>query len=75
MNVIKTITKFMIRGIAGAVVDSLVLWFLSTYFLHNYFAKYILAPSIECITKGIFLDAFPPIIQQLWFLLLLRWYC
>lgn len=47
MNVIKTFTKFTIRGIAGAVVDTLVLWFLSTYFLHSYFAKYILAPSIS----------------------------
>jgi len=44
---VKKFTKFTLRGIAGAIVDTVVLWFLSTYFLHTYFAKYILAPSIS----------------------------
>lgn len=44
---VKKFTKFILRGIAGAIVDTVVLWFLSTYFLHSYFAKYILAPSIS----------------------------
>lgn len=41
------LTKFTLRGIAGAIVDTIVLWLLSTYFFHSYFAKYILAPSIS----------------------------
>jgi len=41
------LTKFTLRGIAGAIVDTIVLWLFSTYFFHSYFAKYILAPSIS----------------------------
>lgn len=44
---LKKFAKFTIRGIAGAVVDTIVLWLLSTYFFHSYFTKYILAPSIS----------------------------
>ncbi|HCK99267.1 MAG TPA: GtrA family protein [Candidatus Marinimicrobia bacterium] len=40
-------TKFTIRGIAGGIVDTLILWLLSTYLFNSYFAKYILAPSIS----------------------------
>ncbi len=41
------ITKFTIRGIAGAVVDTSVLWVLTTFLFHSYFTTYILAPSIS----------------------------
>jgi len=44
---LKKFAKFTIRGIAGAVVDTIVLWLVSTYFFHSYFTKYILAPSIS----------------------------
>ncbi|MCD6441889.1 MAG: GtrA family protein [Candidatus Marinimicrobia bacterium] len=41
------LTKFTIRGIAGAIVDTIILWLLSTYLFNSYLAKYILAPSIS----------------------------
>ncbi len=39
--------KFSIRGVAGAVVDTSVLWVLTTYFFRSYFTKYILSPAIS----------------------------
>jgi putative flippase GtrA len=39
--------KFIIRGIAGAIVDTFVLWILTTLFFHSYFTKYILSPIIS----------------------------
>ena len=39
--------KFAIRGIAGAIVDTSVLWILTTLFFHSYFTKYILSPAIS----------------------------
>jgi len=41
------ITKFTLRGIAGAVVDTSVLWVLTRLLFHSYFTTYILAPSIS----------------------------
>ncbi|MCK4688816.1 MAG: GtrA family protein, partial [Candidatus Marinimicrobia bacterium] len=41
------LTKFTIRGIVGAAIDTIVLLALSTYFFHSYFTVYILAPSIS----------------------------
>ncbi len=39
--------KFVIRGVAGAIVDTSVLWILTTLFFHSYFTKYILSPVIS----------------------------
>ena len=39
--------KFSIRGIVGAVVDTSMLWILTTFFFHSYFTKYILSPAIS----------------------------
>jgi len=39
--------KFVIRGVAGAVVDTFVLWVLTTLFFHSYFTKYVLSPAIS----------------------------
>lgn len=39
--------KFAIRGVAGAIVDTSVLWILATLFFHSYFTKYILSPVIS----------------------------
>lgn len=39
--------KFVIRGAAGAIVDTSVLWILTTLFFHSYFTKYILSPVIS----------------------------
>jgi len=39
--------KFVIRGVAGAIVDTFVLWILTTFFFHSYFTKYILSPVIS----------------------------
>ena len=46
-SMLKRFIKFTIRGMVGTVVDTAVLWFLTTYAFHTYFAKYILAPSIS----------------------------
>jgi len=39
--------KFVIRGVVGAIVDTSVLWILTTFFFHSYFTKYILSPAIS----------------------------
>ena len=39
--------KFSIRGIVGAIVDTSVLWILTTLFFHSYFTKYLLSPAIS----------------------------
>ena len=39
--------KFSIRGIVGAIVDTSVLWILTTLFFHSYFTKYVLSPAIS----------------------------
>jgi len=39
--------KFSIRGVVGAVVDTSVLWILTTFFFHSYFTKYVLSPAIS----------------------------
>ncbi len=39
--------KFVIRGVAGAIVDTSMLWLLTTLFFHSYFTKYILSPAIS----------------------------
>ena len=39
--------KFAIRGIVGAIVDTSVLWILTTLFFHSYFTEYILSPVIS----------------------------
>ena len=41
------ITKFTLRGLAGAAVDTFVLWVLTTFLFRSYFTTYILAPSIS----------------------------
>ncbi|MDP8227802.1 MAG: GtrA family protein [Candidatus Celaenobacter polaris] len=46
-SMFKRFIKFTIRGLIGAVVDTTVLWFLTTYAFTTYFAKYVLAPSIS----------------------------
>ncbi len=43
----KRFVKFTIRGLVGTLVDTSVLWLLTTYVFHTYFTKYILAPSIS----------------------------
>ena len=44
---LRNFIKFIIRGVAGAIVDTLVLWILTTLFFHSYFTKYILSPAIS----------------------------
>jgi putative flippase GtrA len=44
---LRNFTKFAIRGVVGAVVDTLVLWILTTFFFHSYFTKYVLSPAIS----------------------------
>ncbi|MCK4653261.1 MAG: GtrA family protein [Candidatus Cloacimonetes bacterium] len=39
--------KFVLRGVVGAVVDTSVLWILTTFFFHSYFTKYVLSPAIS----------------------------
>ena len=39
--------KFVMRGVAGAIADTSVLWILTTLFFHSYFTKYILSPVIS----------------------------
>ena len=39
--------KFSIRGVVGAIVDTSVLWILTTFFFHSYFTKYVLSPAIS----------------------------
>ena len=39
--------KFIIRGVAGAIVDTSVLWILTMLFFHSYFTKYVLSPVIS----------------------------
>ncbi len=39
--------KFAIRGVAGAIVDTSVLWILTTLFFRSYFTKYVLSPAIS----------------------------
>jgi len=44
---LRNFIKFAIRGVAGAIVDTSVLWILTTLFFHSYFTKYILSPAIS----------------------------
>jgi putative flippase GtrA len=44
---LRNFIKFAIRGIIGAVVDTSVLWILTTLFFHSYFTKYVLSPAIS----------------------------
>ena len=44
---VRNFIKFSIRGVAGAVVDTSVLWILTRLFFHSYFTKYILSPAIS----------------------------
>jgi putative flippase GtrA len=39
--------KFIVRGLAGTVVDTLILWLLTAYLFRSYFTTYILSPSIS----------------------------
>ena len=39
--------KFVIRGVVGAIIDTSVLWILTTYFFNSYFTKYVLSPAIS----------------------------
>ena len=39
--------KFSIRGVVGAIIDTSVLWILTTFFFHSYFTKYVLSPAIS----------------------------
>jgi len=44
---LKKAMKFVVRGLAGSVVDTFVLWLLTTYLFRSYFATYILSPSLS----------------------------
>jgi putative flippase GtrA len=44
---VKDFSKFTIRGIAGAIIDSLFLLLLSEWIFVSYIGKYILAPAIS----------------------------
>lgn len=44
---LRNFIKFVIRGVAGAIVDTSVLWILTTLFFHSYFTKYVLSPAIS----------------------------
>jgi len=46
-SMLRRFIKFTIRGLVGTVVDTAVLWLLTTYAFHTYFSKFILAPSIS----------------------------
>lgn len=39
--------KFLISRIAGTLVDTFLLWILSTYIFSNYFGVYIVSPTIS----------------------------
>ncbi|MCK4357960.1 MAG: GtrA family protein [Candidatus Cloacimonetes bacterium] len=43
----KRFLKFTLRGIAGAIVDTIVLFILTRFFFHSYFTTYILGPTIS----------------------------
>lgn len=44
---IRRFTKFTVRGIAGGIVDSIVLLFLSEFAFRTYVLEYIIAPAIS----------------------------
>ena len=43
----KRFLKFTLRGIAGATVDTVVLFVLTRFFFRSYFTTYILGPTIS----------------------------
>ena len=44
---IKTAIKFFITGLAGTVIDTLVLWTLKTWVFSSYTGVFIVAPAIS----------------------------
>jgi len=44
---LRNFIKFAIRGVVGAIVDTSVLWILTTLFFQSYFTEYILSPAIS----------------------------
>ena len=44
---LKNFTKFALKGVAGIVVNTTILWILTRYLFESYFTTYILAPSIS----------------------------
>ena len=44
---VKNFTKFTLKGTIGIVVNTTILWILTTYLFDSYFTTYILAPSIS----------------------------
>lgn len=56
----KKVALFSAGNYVGTLVDTAVLWLLSTFVFHNYFGKYIISPfiSFECAVLCNFINNF-----------------
>lgn len=57
--IVRFIKFFLTSGI-GTIVDTIVLWFVSTYIFHSYVGQYIISPiiSFECANLTNFIFAY-----------------